>query len=611
MKCGKCWGEGHSGFRCKSAIINPAALPKWADKAKQPSAKERSSFQELLQKPSPLAVSSMPAARPKRLEFFSKQDASTLEELARLERGVVFNTHGFEMGFSVEDVAGFATRTETVQRSEIAISILQRDRFLIILPEGLAPETFIKETSLSLWEAGFSFQPWSLMDEGSLVLPEFKVLLDLKGFPPHVYREDEIGRAVGTFGMFLGSVPQQNPADISCWTVAVAVDRLERVPVELAIHKLGSQSVASVFVRNWLRSPLYAADDLPKHKPKFTKLSLTNDRRKVDAPAPFVVSRKVLLEMCRGKELASLPSEIQEMLASIPNLPPDLLADQQSPALPSADTLVHDQLDLQLTRVDNPEAGQLMGSNSNLNPVVPHETTGPKSHEIQGVISAPRNVPNAEGAAGRSPRNKPTANEGSPQKIRILQRSPDGASALIHCRNQGTDPAVDSALKDAIVQIRKETGEHSKSTSTPQLARKPSQACASNSGHRSRDISLQRTKPKAQLPPKPAKFKISPIIRTRRAKAREAAQLASITKSQDGLVQVNVEYSHVAALGMGLGVQPEQVQQALSEDNQQRISDPNNNKDMDLDLDLEMEGPDLDFDLDSDDDLNTDVEEGL
>lgn len=421
LKCGKCWGEGHSGFRCKSASLNPAAMPYWANNTQQPVAQGGSSFQELLQKPCPLAASSMPANRPKRLEFFSKEDAATLAELTKLERGVVFNTHGLELGFSVEDVAGFAARTDTVQRSELAISILQRDRFLIILPEGLAQETFIKETSLSLWEAGFSFQPWSLMDEGSLVLPEFKVLLDLKGFPPHVYKEEEIARAVGTFGTFLGSVPQPNPSDISCWTVAVAVHRLERVPTELAIHKLGVQSVASVFVRNWLRAPLYTAADLPKHKPKFTKHSLTNDRRKAEAPAPFVVSRRALLEMCKGKDIASLPSEIQEMLASIPNLPPDLFAGPSEP--PPQSTVLRDHSDTQLAIVENPEASHLITSPQAVTPL-PRVTAAPLPQGIQ----EPSVVQNTSGRSGKesgqNPKNKrPVTQPGSPQKITLLQRS--------------------------------------------------------------------------------------------------------------------------------------------------------------------------------------------
>lgn len=120
-----------------------------------------------------------------------------------------------------------------------------------------------------------------------------------------------------------------------------------------------------------------------------------------------------------------------------------------------------------------------------------------------------------------------------------------------------------------------------------------------------------KTKNSAHLPPKPAKFKSPPIIRTRRAKAREAAQLAAITQNQDGLIQVNVEYAHINELGLGLGVNPEVVQQALREDNQQRTANPASNEDMDQDLDFEKEGPDLDFDIDSDEEYNTDVDEIL
>lgn len=79
------------------------------------------------------------------------------DELVKLERGVVFNTHGLEMGFSLEDVASFATRTDIVQKDEISIGALARDCFLIILPEGMAHATFIIATDASLWDVGFSF----------------------------------------------------------------------------------------------------------------------------------------------------------------------------------------------------------------------------------------------------------------------------------------------------------------------------------------------------------------------------------------------------------------------------------------------------------------------
>lgn len=75
-----------------------------------------------------------------------------------------------------------------------------------------------------------------------------------------------------------------------------------------------------VTTRNWLRDPLYTAADLPKPKEKFSKPSAEDRRRHPTKPEPFAISRRVLIEMCRGRELSSLPTEVQDVLASAPGI---------------------------------------------------------------------------------------------------------------------------------------------------------------------------------------------------------------------------------------------------------------------------------------------------
>lgn len=77
------------------------------------------------------------------------------------------------------------------------------------------------------------------LDEGSLSLPEFKALLDLTGLPPHLNNEDKVARALDRIGTYLGAVPSDHAADASTMTVMVAVDKLERIPDEVAIHVKG------------------------------------------------------------------------------------------------------------------------------------------------------------------------------------------------------------------------------------------------------------------------------------------------------------------------------------------------------------------------------------
>lgn len=158
----------------------------------------------------------MPLERPQSIPYFEEGDQATLAEIAKLESGVVFNTNGFELGFSVKDVASFATRTRLVEMEEISVSALSKERFLIMLPQGLAVDRFIRATTPELWDSGFTFQPWSQEDHARLVVPEFKVLLDFEGLPPHLYRTKAVARAIGTFGTYLGSIPHVNPSNLSC-----------------------------------------------------------------------------------------------------------------------------------------------------------------------------------------------------------------------------------------------------------------------------------------------------------------------------------------------------------------------------------------------------------
>lgn len=85
----------------------------------------------------------MPANRPKNLSYHAECDGDMAEELARLSRGVIFDTHGHEMNFSIKDVVGFAVRTGEVTKAEISVGMLSKTRFLLILLECMAPETFI------------------------------------------------------------------------------------------------------------------------------------------------------------------------------------------------------------------------------------------------------------------------------------------------------------------------------------------------------------------------------------------------------------------------------------------------------------------------------------
>lgn len=125
----------------------------------------------------------------------------------------------------------------------------------------------------------------------------------------------QVANAVSTFGTYLGSIPQKDPRNTYTWTAVVAVDRLERIPEELGFHYKGVEHVASIETKNWLKSPLYKEADLPKPHPKFGK-PLRKSETESRGRDLIHVSRKVLLDLVRDRDPASLLDEIQLFLAT-------------------------------------------------------------------------------------------------------------------------------------------------------------------------------------------------------------------------------------------------------------------------------------------------------
>lgn len=297
-------------------MLNPAAMPYWSKRAKQANPKTASitPYDDLIAKPCPIAAPAMPNNRPDRVTYFADRDPAFLNEVAKLNNAVVFDTHGKELGFKPYDIAGFATRTKLVEREEISIGILAQDKFLIVLPAGVAPETFINATPPSLWDADFSFQPWSPLDGGRLVILEYKVLLTLSNVPPHMRREKDIAGAISTFGIFLGTIPHEGNPNLFVWTAALAVDRLECVPKEIEMHAGGVEYIIYTHTKNWIRSPLYSRADLPRHQPKFSKPAKQHSPTD-ESPEIIHISRRVLKSLCQDLDPASIPEEIQLILS--------------------------------------------------------------------------------------------------------------------------------------------------------------------------------------------------------------------------------------------------------------------------------------------------------
>lgn len=219
-RCGRCWGYGHIGSHCKQLLVPPP----------QPTASQlvttkelgEPGFDELLNGPYPYSAPAMPSEWPLRMHCFIERDDEYYKELARLKNAVVMYTGNFQWELSTDNVADYAVKTGIVSQEEIQVSELYGPRFLIVLPEGLDPDTFINATPQSAWDEGFTFQPWSPMDDAAISIPAYKILIGLTGVPQHLWREKSVSQTVNKFDLYLGSVQPENVASIATYIAVVA-----------------------------------------------------------------------------------------------------------------------------------------------------------------------------------------------------------------------------------------------------------------------------------------------------------------------------------------------------------------------------------------------------
>lgn len=585
------------GARCTANTLNPAAMPYWANRAKpQPApapAPKPTPLDELL-KPCPLAAQAMPSNRPKRLEYHCRRDASTFSELEKLKSGVVFNTHGNELGFSLQDVMGFATRTNKVHASEISIAKLNREKFLLILPFGLAPETFINATGSELWDAGFSFQPWSPLDGSRMVLPSVQALIDLHDIPPHLFEEPEVMKVVQTFGTFVVSVPPKDPADLSKWSLVVAVSSLEKIPEELSMHDLGSEYIIPVTVQNWVRRPLYKASDLPRQPPKFSKPV----KKPVSSqPDHFHVSRRALIQICSGIDPKDLPVEVQAILSSPVNL--QVLSGDVVEQLVNCPTRSHATISVAGQPSSSYDPTHILTATQHLQ--------NPPSFIMAGQSQGMDTEPTRNNTGTTT---QPLPQTTQPQ-FQILRRtvSPPVIPIPRHCSTQGEGsariPYSDYNGQKKRMDISHKSRVWTRATTEGQkdntnLTAPPSQKDKGKAVTQA--VPKPTPKPKKGnpilIPPKPVLFKKiaqQQFTGRNKQKPKQAQRVAEVKLGQGGFYEVKVQYGHKEELAAACGLTTALVSEALREDNSQRIEEVPNGP-VEGNMDLDSEGLDLNFD---------------
>lgn len=172
-RCGRCWSYGHIGSKCKKEVIVPPAPVKTLPPKR--GIQSEPAFEELLTGSYPYRAPEMPTERPISLHVFLERDPDYYAELERLKQAVVLHTRGYQWDLGIVNAVSIACRTNLVKKEEIHVSSLSGSRFLILLPEGLDPDTFINATPQELWDEGLSFQPWSPLEDASISIPAYKV----------------------------------------------------------------------------------------------------------------------------------------------------------------------------------------------------------------------------------------------------------------------------------------------------------------------------------------------------------------------------------------------------------------------------------------------------
>lgn len=652
-RCGKCWQFGHVGLQCKQSVVQ-GAITRGAPRGtvapvKRVAPRGEPEFDDLLTEGYPYRAPVMPEKRVHTVHCFIDRDEEYYTEMEKLQRrGVVLLAeNGMPYDMSCDNVADLAVRTRLVSREEIRISTLPDSCFLITLPEGLAPETFIHATPKEAWDEGLSFQQWSPHYGASISIPEYKVLVSLRGLPPHLMREKVVVNAVSKFGVFLGTVEQENPANLAAWWAVVGVDDLQYVPEYVTVHDGGMLRKAWVDPIKYKKVSLYAAGDLPPVPPRYRgprpppesptpSPPGTDEERELNDDAVLVqLTRKTIREICRGKDPCMLPEEVrriavvrdaQGMEGEVSSQAdrPGQLGGQHSMATqdPKGKAIALPQGSQDSTATKNQQGSAFQ------NPA-----KGSIAFRRQGANYARRISPifvgPLGGAAGQNfgegtqqstqSHGNATANPGG---VRILQRDSQlvgGTSPMnsqqtnevLHATVQGSDHLT-SIPTEACAGSQEGNCPSPKLPSTiavaPQYITEVDPASSDGSSDPAASLAVlrksvrlkRRRRAQTSAGPlrkhlKPRSPKIAAAQRKAQAHGPSCSARAEPTRtscdlSPDGFFQVSVPYALCTDIAQMIGVNTEEVIRTIAEDNQERIRQPIDQPNDEVVVESEEEG---------------------
>jgi hypothetical protein len=117
----------------------------------------------------------MPDNRSATVTYFVPRTKTFFEEARNLQPMVIMDTKNLKNKFTLDVVAELVAFMRLIKIHEISIGILTNGRYLISLPQMLAPENFVKAIPQHIWNMGVSFYTWSPLDKAEATISWFKV----------------------------------------------------------------------------------------------------------------------------------------------------------------------------------------------------------------------------------------------------------------------------------------------------------------------------------------------------------------------------------------------------------------------------------------------------
>lgn len=237
------------------------------------------------------------------------------------QRAIVISSDEPEYDIGCDKAVQLMVLSGLVQPREISVSSLTRCRYLVILPAGIAPTVLMASLPIAAWANGVTFRSWSPLLDGDYVNLEYKVIVNFVGIPPPMRREKEIIKVASTFGVYLGSIAQEDPSNLATWTAVIGMHDLALLPDRVLMIAGGVRAPVAIYPLTWTQAPIYQAQEQPCQSTTFNPTLPISPASPEDEEEPSLedvipMSRSDLEDLCRGRPLNSLPNGVRRFLTA-------------------------------------------------------------------------------------------------------------------------------------------------------------------------------------------------------------------------------------------------------------------------------------------------------